>query len=68
MKKSQKSYDTLKLIKGLLKALQVAHVDKNTILFDRIKTVLTLIARGGQQQSSEENMALQKHKTMEDEA
>ena len=30
----------------LLKALQVAHSDKNTILFERIKTVLTLIARG----------------------
>mgnify|MGYP000860078605 CR=1 FL=1 len=43
---SSKAIDTHKLIKGLLKALQVAHQDKNTILFDRIKTVLTLIARG----------------------
>lgn len=37
--------DTHRMIKGLIKALQVAHADKNTTLFDRIKTVLTLIAR-----------------------
>jgi hypothetical protein len=43
---AQIEFDTHKLIKGLLKALQVAHSDKNTILFDRVKTVLTLIARG----------------------
>jgi len=43
---AHKEFDTHKLIKGLLKSLQVAHADKNTILFDRIKTVLTLIARG----------------------
>jgi len=46
MKKGNQQFDTLRLIKGLLKALQVAHSDKNTILFERIKTVLTLIARG----------------------
>jgi len=44
-----KEFDTHKLIKGLLKSLQVAHQDKNTILFDRIKSVLTLIARGTSQ-------------------
>jgi len=42
----RRSYDVLKVIKQLLKALQVAHADKNTILFERIKTVLALIARG----------------------
>lgn len=51
MKKSESKFDTLKLIKGLLKALQVAHSDNNTILFDRIKTVLTNIARGSPQDS-----------------
>ena len=45
-KNSEKKFDSLHLIKGLLKGLQVAHRDKNTILFDRIKTVLTLVARG----------------------
>lgn len=49
MKKSEKKFDTLTLIKGLLKAMQVAHSDNNTILFDRIKTVLTNIARGNTQ-------------------
>ena len=44
---SVEGYDAHKLIKGLLKALQVAHADKNTILFDRIKSVLTLLARSG---------------------
>lgn len=59
MKKSSKHFDTLKLIKGLLKALQVAHSDKNTILFDRIKTVLTLIARGNvSQENGEESKAV----------
>lgn len=49
MKKAEnqdRPIDSYKLIKGLLKGLQVAHQDKNTILFDRIKTVLTMIARG----------------------
>ena len=49
MKKCEKKFDTLSLIKGLLKAMQVAHSDNNTILFDRIKTVLTTIARGNTQ-------------------
>ena len=48
---SGKTYDSLRLIKGLLKALQVAHADKNTILFDRIKSVLTMIAKGGVKKS-----------------
>jgi len=52
---SEKTIDSLKLIKGLLKALQVAHADKNTILFERIKTVLTLIARGGGQKIAVQN-------------
>mmetsp|Transcript_18132 Transcript_18132/g.30976 ORF Transcript_18132/g.30976 Transcript_18132/m.30976 type:complete len:332 (-) Transcript_18132:50-1045(-) len=59
------------IIKGLLKALQVAHLDKNTILFERIKTVLTLIARGGSsqingegQQDEEERAELNKERKM----
>lgn len=35
----------VKLIQGLLKGLNVAHGDKHTILFDRIKSVLALIAK-----------------------
>jgi len=50
---SEKPIDSHKLIKGLLKGLQVAHQDKNTILFDRIKTVLTMLAKGSQNQSVE---------------
>ena len=55
MKKDESgaTIDSLKLIKGLLKALQVAHSDKNMILFDRIKSVLTMIAKGGVQQSED---------------
>jgi hypothetical protein len=51
MKKADAKFDSLHLIKGLLKAMQVAHADSNTILFDRIKTVLTNIARGNTQQA-----------------
>lgn len=35
----------VKLIRGLLKGLSVAHADKHTILFDRIKSVLALMAK-----------------------
>jgi hypothetical protein len=42
------------MIKGLLKGMQVAHSDNNKILFDRIKTVLTNIARGSKMSVSEE--------------
>ena len=35
----------LKLIRGLLSALSVAHKDKHQILFDRIKSVLTIMAK-----------------------
>jgi hypothetical protein len=42
------------MIKGLLKGMQVAHSDNNKILFDRIKTVLTNIARGSKMAVSEE--------------
>ena len=57
-KDSDVKFDSLKLIKGLLKALQVAHHDSNTILFDRVKTVLISIARGGNkegEQNEQEN-------------
>ena len=36
------------LIRGLLKALSTAHVDKNTILFERVKTILAQLARQNQ--------------------
>ena len=38
----------IKLIRGLLKALSVAHKDQNKILFDRTKSVLTLMAKQNQ--------------------
>jgi len=46
--------DAMRIIKGLLKALQVAHQDKNTVLFDRIKSVLSQIARGSGKQSQDD--------------
>jgi hypothetical protein len=55
MKKSDKKFDSLLLIKGLLKAMQIAHSDSNTTLFERIKTVLTNIARGQTQGMSGDN-------------
>lgn len=42
--------ESLEVIKGLLKGLQVAHTDRNMILFERIKTVISMMARGPQQQ------------------
>lgn len=33
----------------MLKGLQVAHTDRNGILFERIKTVISMMARGPQQ-------------------
>lgn len=45
---TKRTWNSQQLIKGLLKALQVAHQDKNTILFDRIKTVLTMISKSTQ--------------------
>ena len=50
-KKQSASLESLDIIKGLLKGLQVAHADKNTILFERIKTVISMMARGPQGQS-----------------
>jgi len=35
----------IKLIRGLLKSLSVAHTDKHQILFERIKSVLALMAK-----------------------
>ena len=52
---NQAKFDSITMIKGLLKAMQVAHSDNNKILFDRIKTVLTNIARGSKMASSEEH-------------
>jgi hypothetical protein len=43
--KSSSSGTQMTLIQGLLKALTVAHNDKNTTLFDRIKSVLAMIAK-----------------------
>ena len=59
-KREQKkqALDSLDIIKGLLKGLQVAHSDHNAILFERIKTVISMMAKGQQQgqvaQSGEE--------------
>jgi len=40
----------LEIIKGLLKSLQIAHSDHNAILFERIKTVISMMTRGPQGQ------------------
>jgi hypothetical protein len=45
--------ESLDIIKGLLKGLQVAHSDRNIILFERIKTVISMMARGPQVISGE---------------
>jgi hypothetical protein len=44
--------DSLEIIKGLLKSLQVAHSDNNAILFERIKTVIAMMAKGPQMQGA----------------
>lgn len=46
-------FDSIDLIKGLLKAMQVAHADKNVILFERIKSVISIMAKGSQQKGDE---------------
>jgi hypothetical protein len=46
---TKQAIESLDIIKGLLKGLQVAHSDRNMILFERIKTVISMIARGPQQ-------------------
>ena len=43
---AQKFFDSIDLIKGLLKAMQVAHTDRNMILFERIKSVISIMAKG----------------------
>lgn len=43
---SSKLFDNISIIRGLLKALQVAHSDKNSMLFDRIKSVIAILAKG----------------------
>jgi hypothetical protein len=45
--KQHSSLDSLEIIKGLLKGLSVAHADRNMILFERIKAVISMMARGG---------------------
>ena len=63
-KKNGKEIDSLHLIKGLLKAMQVAQADKNTILFERIKSVLTLIARGNPGHTEADDESSQKDSKM----
>lgn len=63
-KKNNKELDSHHLIKGLLKAMQVAQADKNTILFERIKSVLTLIARGNPGQNAADDESSNKDSKM----
>lgn len=42
-----------------MKGLQVAHTDRNTILFERIKTVISMMAKGPQQQQQVNGAAAQ---------
>lgn len=44
---AKQNMESLDIIKGLLKALQVAHSDRNMILFERLKTVISMMSRGG---------------------
>jgi len=43
----------IKLIRGLLKGLTAASTDKHTVLFERIKAVLSLMGKLGQQTQQE---------------
>ena len=43
---NEQHLDSLEIIKGLLRGLQVAHLDRNMILFERIKSVISMMARG----------------------
>ena len=43
----------IKLIRGLLQSLSVAHKDKHKSLFDRIKQILSQMARQGSMKSEE---------------
>lgn len=57
-KKNKKPLGTstsLMLVKGLLNSLKVAHQDEHTTLFERVKSVLSTIAKQGV--SSEEQSA-----------
>ncbi len=47
----------IKLIRGLLKGLSTANADKHQILFERIKSVLALMAKQGQPSSSQTSAA-----------
>ena len=49
-----KALDSMDLIKGLLKGLQAAHSDQNMILFERIKAVISMMAKGTQDQQKED--------------
>lgn len=51
---NHKNFDSIDLIKGLLKALQVAHSDRNMILFERIKTVISMMAKGSTQHAEDQ--------------
>lgn len=49
------NFDSIDLIKGLLKAMQVAHSDRNMILFERIKSVISIMAKGSQKKEEHED-------------
>lgn len=49
------NFDSIDLIKGFLKGLQVAHADKNMILFERIKSVISMMAKGQHKSQDQDN-------------
>lgn len=53
-KDGEQHFESLEVIKGLLKSLQVAHSDRNMILFERVKTVISMMARGPQKKTEEQ--------------
>jgi len=50
----QEGKNSIDVIKGLLKGLQVAHSDRNAILFERIKAVISMMAKGHRRNHEEE--------------
>jgi hypothetical protein len=48
-------FDSIDIIKGLLKGLQVAYADRNLTLFERIKSVISIMARGSQGSQEQSN-------------
>ena len=62
--KAIKSFDSIDLIKGLLKSLQLAHSDRNMILFERVKAVISMMVKGSgsHEQVNDEDSEIKQNK------